>query len=129
MGVGVGVKVAVAVAVAVAVGVGVKVAVGVGVNVAVGVGVNVAVAVAVAVGVGVGVAAATTRYFESARDPFTGSGPADRPGVGSVCSGNTGSLNTARYAHTATLLPNGKVLVAGGYNNGVVLSSAEPREC
>jgi large repetitive protein len=36
----------------------------------------------------------------------------------------TGGLGTNRFAHTATLLPNGKVLAIGGYNGGA-LSSAE----
>src|SRR5437762_6116297 len=44
------------------------------------------------------------------------------PGIWTV----TGSLNTARRYHTQTLLPNGKILVAGGYNDiDGVLSSAE----
>lgn len=38
----------------------------------------------------------------------------------------TGSLNTARYGHTATLLPGGEVLAAGGLGtNGGAISSAE----
>src|SRR5882724_7530702 len=44
-----------------------------------------------------------------------------------VCSSwaATGSLNTGRYFHTATLLPNGMMLVAGGFSTGGPSTSAE----
>jgi hypothetical protein len=56
-----------------------------------------------------------SRYLNSAElyDPATGA------------QAMTSNLNVARYFHTATLLANGKVLVAGGSNDSSFLSSAE----
>jgi hypothetical protein len=40
----------------------------------------------------------------------------------------TGSLNVPRHGHTATLLANGKVLVAGGYSDDAVASAVDSAE-
>jgi len=46
-------------------------------------------------------------------------------GVANGVWASASNLYTARAGHTATLLPNGKVLVAGGHNDVTVLNSAE----
>ena len=59
---------------------------------------------------------------DNAATELSQSVPAQAPGAWKV----TGDLVTARELHTATLLPNGRVLVAGGANNiSGSLASAE----
>jgi hypothetical protein len=55
--------------------------------------------------------------------PVTALSNSDEPASGTWTT--TDSLNTARYFHTATLLPNGKVLVAGGWEGFNPFTSAE----
>ena len=59
----------------------------------------------------VGLLPALAGWSQSVTGTIATKAPAQTPGTWET----TGSLATARYVHTATLLPNGQVLVAGGY--------------
>src|SRR5438045_986710 len=72
---------------------------------------------------------ATTKQSAVADPLLSGLAPvaalssSDEPAGGTWTA--TGSLNTARYYHTATLLTNGKVLVAAGWDGFNPFTSAE----
>ena len=65
----------------------------------------------------------STLSSSDARFTFNATEGFDTPATGGWTF--TGSLNPGRYAHTATLLPNGKVLVAFGGGTSDLLSGAE----
>ncbi|HLH76367.1 MAG TPA: kelch repeat-containing protein [Candidatus Binataceae bacterium] len=67
-----------------------------------------------------GIALASTEIYDAANNCFAGVG-------GTACASETApAMNTAREFETATLLPNGKVLIAGGDDSaGNVVASTE----
>src|SRR4051794_8960045 len=71
--------------------------------------------------------AAGTEALADKRAPASGSVSTPDPSdaVATIGFAGTGSLAAVRVSHTATLLSNGKVLVAGGRSNLSYLSSAE----
>jgi len=68
--------------------------------------------------------ALATGGFDSLGDPLSSAELYDPNNAGGTWT-TTGSLNDSRSHHTATLLANGQVLVAGGNGSSGVLSSAE----